>query len=185
VDDSGVTSKIVPRLVVCSVADLTSADKTAIVALCSEAFGQDFGELFDLVPDDSVHALAYVEGQLAGHACWSTRWLQPAGWEPLRTAYVDAVATRPSLQGRGVGSSVMRRMAEETRDYDLGGLSTSRAPFYRRLGWEQWRGPVAIRHESGLVYTPGETVLILRTSHTPRLDLDGLLTAEPRGGQPW
>jgi GNAT superfamily N-acetyltransferase len=182
-----------PRLVVRPMAELSPADRAAIVALCTAAFDRDFAGLFDLVPPSSTHILAYAAGELAGHACWMPRRLQPAGLPPLRAAYVDAVATHPAHQGRGVGSAVLRCLAAGTRDYQLRALSTARPSFYARLGWELWHGPTAVRatpgehNEStdGLLPTPNDTVMILRTPRTPPLDRDALLIANWRAGQPW
>ena len=164
--------------------DLDDATRAAIVALCTRAFGEDFSNLFVFV-QDSMHVLAQRDGALIGHACWAARQLQPEGHAPLRTAYVDAVATEPACQGQGVGSAVIGRLIAEIQPYDLGGLSTRRVAFYQRLGWEQWRGPTAMRIPGGLVPTPDETVLILRTPTTPPLDTTALLIADYRAGQPW
>jgi GNAT superfamily N-acetyltransferase len=98
---------------------------------------------------------------------------------------VDAVATDPAYWGCGVGSAVMARFAAETRGYQLCALSTTVPGFYDQLGWKRWRGPLAVHAPNGLVYTPDECVMILRTPSAPPLDLDELLTVEPRGGQPW
>jgi len=183
------------RLVLCRTGDLSAADKQSITTLCSRAFHEDFSSLFTYITD-CAHLLAYLDGpsgpataddgNLIGHASWSTRWLQPESEDaPLRTAYVDAVATDPAFWGCGVGSAVMTRFAAETQDFALGGLSTTVEGFYAPLGWERWRGQTAMRAADGLVYTPDECVMILRTPLTPPLDLDALLTVEPRGGQPW
>jgi len=53
------------------------------------------------------------------------------------------------------------------------------------MGWQSWRGPLAIRTEAGLLATPGEAVMILRLPHTPPLALDGPLSAEWRIGELW
>ncbi len=133
-----------PQLTVLGVADLTPAEKGEIVALCSAAFDEDFGNLFDVLSASSVHLLARVGEELVSHACWSTRWLQPGGLAPLRTAYVDAMATSPARQGRGLGSLVMRRLAEEIRGYEIGGLCPARRAFYERLGWSVAEGELAV-----------------------------------------
>jgi aminoglycoside 2'-N-acetyltransferase I len=166
---------------------LAPNERQEIVELCSRAFGQDFSNLFDYLARarEPWHVRARLGDQLVGHAVWTTRWLQPEGQVKLRTAYVDAVATDPSRWGQGIGSAVLSRLAEETDGYALGALSTQRASFYEHLGWERWRGPCAVRSVNGIVATPNETVLVRRTPHTPPLDLDGLLVADWRGGQPW
>ncbi len=175
------------QIAIWSTSDLSPAQKREIVALCTRAFEQDFGELFALVEraSEPQHVLAMRDGRLVGHAMWSTRWLQPAGQPALRTAYVDAVATEPNLWGQGIGSAVLERLIRETQEYALVGLSTRRVSFYERQGWERWRGPLAARTEGGLVATPDETVLIRRTPLSPPLDVDSLLTVEWRPGQPW
>jgi aminoglycoside 2'-N-acetyltransferase I len=167
---------------------LEDAVRREIVALCSSAFDEDFGRLFDLVPPGAWHVLARQEGRLVGHATWSERWLELQGLGLLRTAYVDAVATASELQGRGIGSRILQRLAEAVReDYDIGGLSTYRPGFYTRLGWQRWRGPLFVRTEQGLVPTPEEQgVMVLRLPRTPaELDLDLPLSIESRAGEPW
>ena len=170
---------------VLSTAALTAATREAIVALCTRAFARDFTTLFDFVID-SMHVLAREHDILVAHACWAIRWLQPENLPPLRTAYVDAVATEPALQGRGIGTIVMQRFAREAAGYQLNALSSEQAVgFYERLGWERWRGPLAARTPAGLEPTPGHLVLIHRTPTTPALDLDGRLIAHDRPHHPW
>lgn len=163
---------------------LSGPTRDAIVAMCTRAFERDFGSLFGFVTD-SMHLLVYQQGALIGHACWATRSLQPEGYAPLRSAYVDAVAVDPAFQGHGVGSVVIERLIAAIQTYDLGGLSTQRVSFYARLGWERWHGPTAMRTADGLVSTPDDTVMILRTPTTPLLDTGTLLVADYRGGQAW
>ena len=155
-----------------------------IVELCSAAYEEDFEAIFRTLPR-TKHVLARVDGRLVSHACWVTRWLQPGDHPPLRTAFVEAVATSPSDQRRGYASAVMRRLAEEILEYDLGGLSPAYPQIYERLGWQTWRGPLAIRTDSGLLPTPRDHVMVLRLPRTPELDLTGALTAEWREGELW
>lgn len=164
--------------------ELTPAQREEIVALCTAAFGQDFSWLFDLLPG-SVHVLVRADGVLVAHACWVERWLQPEGLPPLRTAYVEAVAVLPERQRQGWGTLTMRHVGEAVAGYDLGGLDTGGHGFYARLGWERWHGPTAIRQDGRLLPTPGKHPMILRTAHTPPLDLGTLLTAEWRRGALW
>ena len=165
-------------------AALSPAVRAAIVALCSAAFDEDFSRMFALLPG-SRHVLVHHGDALVGHACWVERWLEPAGLRPLRTAYVEAVAVPPARHGEGWGGAAMRRVAAEIAAYDLGALSPATYDFYARLGWERWRGPTAIRMAGGLLQTPGEEIMILRTPRTPPLDLDAPITAEWREGELW
>jgi aminoglycoside 2'-N-acetyltransferase I len=178
----------VPQLWVKTTVELDAAERREVVDLCTSAFNHSFENLFELIGEgsDTWHVLLRLEGKLVSHATWSPRLLQPEGLAPLRTAYVDAVATAPAFQGQRLGSLTMQRLAEEIRVYQLGGLSTGRPSFYERLGWERWHGPLAMRSPDGqLIPTPGETVLILRTPTTPALDTRASLIAEWRPEQPW
>jgi hypothetical protein len=70
--------------------------------------------------------------------------------------------------------------------FDLGGLSPFSVDYYARLGWERWRGPLAIRSETGLQPSPSdECAMILRLPKTPALNLDAQLSAEWRRGELW
>lgn len=156
----------------------------AIIALCIRAFEEDFADLFALLPG-ATHVIALRCGVLVGHACWVTRWLQPDGLAPLRTAYVEAVAVDPAQQRRGVGSAVMRLLAATIADYEVGALSPTCSAFYEGLGWMPWYGPTAIRTVRGLVATPEDEIMILCTPSTPALDVNARITAEWREGEVW
>lgn len=174
------------RVEVVSTTDLDAAQRAAIVRLCTAAFAQDFGALFDLVPITASHMLVRLDDLLIGHATWMPRWLQPGRQPALHTAYVDAVATLPAYQGRGIGSAMLRRLAAQIQEYELGGLATSRVAFYERLGWELWRGPLSARTSQGNQRTPNEQVMILRLPKTPpQLDLSLPLSIEWRAGSVW
>lgn len=165
-------------------ATLSAAGKTAIVEMCSSAHGVDFGELWDLLPPDSVHATASLGGELVGHAVITTRWLQPGGHPFLRCAYVDAVATAPAHQHRGIGSAVMRRLAAtaDAGGFEIGGLESELRGFYEPLGWQRWRGQLAGLTDAGLVPTPDQDgIFVLRLAHTPTIDIDAPLTIQADG----
>lgn len=155
-----------------------------IVDLCTAAYGESYGPLLRLYTG-TTHVLAYLHDKLISHACWVTRRLQPGSHRPLRTAYIEHVATLPRYQNLGYGTAVMEQLALAIGEFELGALSTERCRFYERLGWEQWRGPLAIRTGRELIYTPLETVMVLRQESTPELDLTASLTAEWRDGELW
>lgn len=168
--------------------DLDQKIRAQIVELCVAAHQQeDFRNLFSYVPSGGWHFLAYHGDELVSHAMVTTRWLQPEGHQLLKTAYIDAVSSLPAYQGRGYGSAVMRRLAEEIdNEYIIACLETDREGFYARLGWEIWRGPLAGRGEQGLVPTPDQRgIMVLRLSKTPLIDLDSLLTIECQSGRIW
>jgi aminoglycoside 2'-N-acetyltransferase I len=164
--------------------DLSAATRAAIIAVCIAAHQKDdFQHLFTMyVTDGGLHAFAYRAQELVSHAVVTPRWLQPEGLPLLRTAYVDAVATLPIYQGQGIGSMVMRHLASLLADFEIACLETDRVSFYARLGWEEWRGPLAGRTATELLPTPDQKgIMILRLARTPALDLDGSLTIEYAG----
>lgn len=162
--------------------------RSAIVDLCVIAHQEDdFRNLFSYVPSGGWHFLAFQGEQLVSHAMVTTRWLQPEGHSLLKTAYIDAVATLPTVQGHGYASMLMRHLARGIdSEYVIGCLETDRVEFYERLGWEVWRGPLAGRSEQGLILTPEQTgIMVLRLSQTPALDLDSMLTIECQDARIW
>jgi aminoglycoside 2'-N-acetyltransferase I len=169
---------------------LDRAARAEIIALCEAAYREDFARWFDELPG-SIHVLARDEhGTLVSHAAWVTRWLQPAGIPPLRTAYVEAVATAPAHRRQGLATLVLRRLIDTvTADpgWQLCALSPAQLSLYERAGWELWRGPLAIRRGTVLEPSPpDEQVMIRRLPGTPAsLDLSSLLTAEWRVGELW
>mgnify|MGYP003575163467 CR=1 FL=1 len=168
--------------------DLSPDIKNTIVDLCVLAHQEeDFRNLFSYVPSGGWHFLAFQDMQLVSHALVTTRWLQPEGHSLLRTAYIDAVATLPAEQGRGHGSRLMCHLAAGIgEEYFLGCLETGRARFYERFGWENWRGPLAVRSDQGLIPTPEQKgIMVLRLSQTPPLNLDSMLTIEYQSERIW
>jgi aminoglycoside 2'-N-acetyltransferase I len=164
--------------------DLSGADRAAVIDLCSRAFETDFAALFNTF-HEPTHVLAKLDGVLVSHALWVTRWLQAGSGPLLRTAFVEAVATGPAYQDRGFATQVMRMLQAAVIDYDLAGLSTGRPGFYARLGWQNWRGPLFVRTDVGLLATPNDSVMVLLLPDTLPLDLNGPLSAEWRVGELW
>ena len=168
--------------------ELDTNTRNTIVNLCIVAHQEeDFKNLFSYVPSGGLHFLAFQGEQLVSHALVTTRWLQPEGQSLLKTAYVDAVATLPTLQRQGHGSAVMRHLASAIDgEYVIACLETERVEFYEQLGWQIWRGPLAGRSEQGLVPTPEQNgIMILRLSQTPALNLDSTLTIECQDERIW
>ena len=173
---------------------LSPALRDGIHGLCRRAYREDLAHLFAAYTADH-HVVAFWDTALVSHAMTVTRWLQAGPGPPLRTAYVELVATEPEYQGRGFATAVMRRLAGAIAGlgYDLGALCPAETGIYRRLGWEYWRSPLFIRapDEAGkgtpaLLPTPEERVMILRLPRTPPLDLTLPMSAEWRpGGELW
>lgn len=167
---------------------LAEPEQLTIRALLARAFTDD-----DFSDHDWDHALGGMhfvlerDGRILAHASVVERELH-AGVTALRTGYVEAVATDPSVQGEGLGSRVMRDVADYIRDrFELGALGTGAVHFYERLGWIRWLGPTFVRTAGGLVRTPDEDgyILILLTPSSPPLDLAAPLSCEWRPGDVW
>ncbi len=150
-------------------------------ALLDSAFAGDFGD------DDWAHCLGGVqvllrdEAGLVGHAAVVPRTLWSG--RDLRVGYVEGVAVRPDAQQRGHGRALMA--AVQAQPYDVLALSTTDAglPFYLALGWQPWRGPLAVRTPQGVVRTPEDdgSVLVLGSG----LDLAAELVCDWRRGDVW
>ena len=134
-----------------------------------------------------VHFIASVKVGIVAHASVVARELHVAGI-PMRTGYVEAVATMPHLQGRGFGTAVMRRVNELIADqYRLGALGTGSQGFYERLGWKIWRGPSFVRTAHGVERTPDEDgyIMALVTPDSPNIDFEASISCEWRPGDVW
>ncbi len=165
--------------------DLTPEEREGVIALCNLAYDEDMGSIIDQFVDP-VHVLGFYQGILVCHALWITRYLQQEGSRPLRTAYVEAVATHPKYRCRGFASAIMKRVIEEIQGFDIAGLAPFSVGYYARLGWELWRGTMYERKDTGLVASPpDEHVMVYRLSKTPDLDLDAPISVEWREGEVW
>jgi len=166
---------------------LSPAQRTELIGLCTRAYEEDFAPYFQHF-GEATHVVATVAGRAVSHALWVARRLDYAG-QPLRTAYVEAVATEPAEQGRGYATAVLRALAAalaaQDADYELAALAPSDPAFYARLGWDSWRGPLYARRGAVRQPTPDEEVMILRLPRTPPLDLTAPLTAPWRTGDVW
>lgn len=143
--------------------------------------------------DDWAHALGGVHfvleigGRLVTHASVVERVLEVGG-RPLRTGYVEAVATALDLQGAGHGTRVMAEATAHIRErFELGALGTGRHHFYERLGWRRWLGPAFVRTADGPRRTPDDEgfILVLATPSSPPLDLTEPISCDPRPGDDW
>jgi aminoglycoside 2'-N-acetyltransferase I len=134
-----------------------------------------------------MHFVLEADGEIVAHASVVERELHVDG-RPLRTGYVEAVATAPDRQGRGLGSSVMQDVISFIRErFELGALDTGSHGFYERLGWMTWTGPTSVRTADGPIRTPDEDgdVMIVPTPASPPLDLTAPISCEWRPGDVW
>lgn len=170
---------------------LTPSEIAAIRGLLVAAFAED--EHGGFTDDDwqhsigGIHFVLDVDKAIVSHASVVERDLHVDG-NPLRTGYVEAVATAPAHQRRGFGSAVMNEVASYIAPrFQLGALGTGSQGFYERLGWQIWRGPSFVRTAAGLERTADEDgyILVLATPSAPVLDLTAPISCEWRPGDVW
>jgi aminoglycoside 2'-N-acetyltransferase I len=146
-----------------------------------------------MTEDDWKHALGgthfilELDGRIVAHASVVERELRVDG-RTLRTGYVEAVATTPDRQGKGLGSLLMDDVTAWIRDrFELGALGTGRHSFYERLGWRTWAGPSSVRTPNGDRQTPDDDgyILVLATPSSPALDLSAPISCDWRPGDVW
>lgn len=155
-----------------------------VQALCNEAYGEDLSRYFtDIGP--GTHLLGWHGPALASHLMWVDRLLYLEGREPLRSAYVELVATRSRDLRHGYATRLMQRLPLELGAYDMGALSPSGTTLYQRLGWERWRGALSVRTVGGVVAAPEEEVMVLRLPGSPAFELDEPLAVDWRPGEVW
>lgn len=143
---------------------------------------EDWGHTFG-----GVHFLVEKDGAVVSHASVVERVLH-TGDHRLATGYVEAVATLPSYQRRGLASAILREVGEHLdRTFRLGALGTDLHAFYERLGWIAWRGPTFVRTDGGVVPTPEDDgyILVRITPTSPDLDLTAPVSCEWRPGDVW
>jgi aminoglycoside 2'-N-acetyltransferase I len=171
--------------------DLTPPEVSAIRGVLDAAFWVDPDERF--TDDDWDHALgglhlvADVDGVIVGHAAVVPRTLYIRD-RPVRTGYVEAVATAPDQQGRGIGTQLLTLAGEHISEaYELGALGTGSHGFYERFGWRTWSGPSSVRTQQGERRTPDDDgyIMVLETPSSPPLDLAAPIGCEWRGGDVW
>jgi aminoglycoside 2'-N-acetyltransferase I len=184
-----------PRIRLLATDELTTGDEAAIRGLMADAFGDDEDERFDDADWEhalgGTHVVLDIDGRIVAHAAVVERELHVAG-VPVRTGYVEAVATAPQRQGSGLGTSVMNRVGSIIeQSFELGALGTGSHHFYERLGWRTWRGPAFVRLPAGGEQrTPDEEgyILVLRTPTTPDAipeALDAPISCDWRPGDVW
>ncbi|HEX5147963.1 MAG TPA: GNAT family N-acetyltransferase [Candidatus Limnocylindrales bacterium] len=174
-----------------STADLTAGEVARIRVILDGAFGTDDDERFTETDWDhavgGVHFVLDLDGEIVAHASVVEREIR-VGDRPLRTGYVEAVATATDHQSRGYGSVLMTDVTAWIRDrFELGALGTGRHHFYERLGWQTWTGPSWVRAPDGSRRTPDEDgyILVLRTRSSPSFELTEPISCDWRSSDVW
>src|SRR5262249_28056390 len=125
-----------------------------------------------------VHAVAWLDGEVVGHASVVQRRLLHGG-RALRTGYVEGVGVRAELRGQGYRTALMDALERVVRGaYDLGALGATdeAAQFYGNRGWVRWGGSTYALTPNGVVRTAAEDGSVLVLPVGVLLDLSGSLT---------
>ena len=177
---------------------LTSSLHAARSSALDSAFLEEIRTFLESAFDDFsdadwAHAIGGEHVWIAGpaglisHASLVARSLVCDG-RPVKTGYVEAVATAAAFRRRGHGTTVMRRLADLINEqFEMGALSTGTPAFYQTLGWELWQGPTLVAGPTERIRTPDDdgSIMILRTDRSPRLDLNGAIVCGWRPGDVW
>jgi len=151
------------------------------------------GAFDDFTPDDwehglgGIHALAWEDGELVGHASVVQRRMLHGG-RALRAGYVEAVAVRADRRRRGHGAAVMEPLERIIRGaYELGALGATDdgAALYTTRGWLRWEGRLSAITPQGVQHTPEEEGYVYVLPVSAELDRSGELTCDWRDGDVW
>ena len=92
-------------------ADLDATTLDAAQRLLVEVFGGEFTDQDWEHARGGMHALAWEDTQLVGHASLVQRRLLYEG-QALRTGYVEGVGVRADLCGRGHGTALLEALVQ-------------------------------------------------------------------------
>jgi aminoglycoside 2'-N-acetyltransferase I len=176
------------RVRIAETAELTTGELEAIRRLMRAAFADGFSDEDWRHTLGGRHAIVEIDGEVVSHGAVVARTLI-AGDRPVRTGYVEGVATHPEYQRKGWGSAVMRTVNRVIEDhFEMGGLSTGVPELYARLGWERWLGPTFVDGPTGRRRRTEDDdggVMVLRTSRTRHVQLTDELICDWRDGDVW
>jgi aminoglycoside 2'-N-acetyltransferase I len=172
------------RLAIVRSADLHGRERNEVADLCSAAFEEDYAPFLTSF-GDCTHVLGLLGSELISHALWLPRRLRVGDTWISNAAYVEAVATKKGYEGRGHASTIMRRVQEEIRTFEIAALSPFAPEWYERLGWKRWRGALLILRGAVVIPTPEECVMVYSPAGRAFPDLDQSLTAEWRPLEVW
>jgi aminoglycoside 2'-N-acetyltransferase I len=166
--------------------ELGDAEIDALRQLMDIAFDGDFDDHDWDHALGGLHAVLTVDGLVAAHAAVVPRVLY-IGDAAVPTGYVEAVATHPSMQGRGFGTQVMRAIVPEIERIGFGALATGSSSFYERLGWRRWRGPTYVIGRRGWHRSPDEddAIMVLTVPGGPSPAGTEPIACENRPGDAW
>jgi aminoglycoside 2'-N-acetyltransferase I len=121
-------------------ADLDRETLEAARALLNEVFEGDMSDHDWEHALGGIHAMAWEEAELIGHASLIQRRVLHGG-RALRTGYVEGVGVHADHRRRGHGGALMAALERVIRRaYDLGALGATddAVALYTGRGWRRW-----------------------------------------------
>ncbi len=155
--------------------------------VCFSAFGHRFDETDWEHTFGGLRILLLRGAELIGHAAIVPRCIHIKDKE-INAGYVEGVAVQTERQRQGLGSKIMKEVANQlSSKFDLGVLSTTHPSLYARLGWELWAGPSYVLKGTNLVRTPDEDhgLMVLRSPTLVGLASTESITCHERDGDDW
>ncbi|HKH18945.1 MAG TPA: GNAT family N-acetyltransferase [Solirubrobacteraceae bacterium] len=168
-------------------AELDAATLRAARALLEAVFSREFSDHDWEHALGGMHALAWEDDELIGHASLVQRRLLHGG-RALRAGYVEGVGVSERRRGQGHGAAMMAALERVIRAaYDLGALASTddAAGFYAARGWQQWQGPTSALTPDGVVRTETDDGGIYVLPVAAPLDLSAPLVCDWRDGDVW
>jgi aminoglycoside 2'-N-acetyltransferase I len=186
-EPSGASMPRVTDIRVAHTADLDAATLEAARTLLDVVFEDEMTDQDWEHALGGIHALAWDEDELIGHASVVQRRLLHDG-RALRAGYIEGVAVRADRRGEGHGAAMMDVVEGAVRGaYELGALGATdeAASFYESRGWELWQGPTSALTPAGIARTPEEDGSVYVLPIEAPLDLCGELICDWRDGDVW
>lgn len=155
--------------------------------LLTTSFGNQFSD------DDWEHGLngrhftVFEAGTLVAYCAVVSRTLY-IDEKNYPCGYLENVATIPRRRLHGFAARTVREANQYiSTNFEIGALSTSKKDFYRKLGWEDWRGPSYVVTSGEWVRSESEDegIMILRSGPNSELDLNSRIACESRSGDSW
>jgi len=168
-------------------ADLEPRLLDAVQAMLVEVFEGDFSAHDWEHALGGIHALAYEDGELVGHAAVVQRRLLHGG-RALRAGYVEGVGVRRDARRRGHATALMEAIERVLRGaYEAGALGASEQAvrLYAARGWSPWRGATFVLAPEGLRRTPEDDDSLHVLELSAPLDLAGEIACDWRDGDVW
>ncbi|MFC8671086.1 GNAT family N-acetyltransferase [Streptomyces griseorubiginosus] len=133
-----------------------------------------------------IHYLLRYGDKLVAHGALVPRYLRQGDME-LRGVYGESMATLSDWRNLGFGTAIVAlATAEIRRNYDIGVFAGSRYGFYRRLGWDKWRGPTFVETARGIeLKGPDRGAVMFWLPDHSIVDPDADLTTISRSGDDW